>query len=362
MSGLFLRDEILEPVRDRIRRGEQPWAAAQGRLIEAADAALEHPPLSIRDNGGSPFFRLDAVYAGGRDGVYDTEANVESGRLASAVSNRTRDLALAWRFTGEARYAEKALELIHTWCINRSTYMFPTGYVVDAWTPGGRYGGDVVLFLRMNDLFLAAYLLRDYPGWDLRARAAVQRWVRRMIDPQRDLMFFQGREMYNNWEDARLLYLAKGALFLDAPDLLAYTFERWRHILPLKMTAEGELHRETMRTRSMTYTLAALGASAQLAEIARQMGEDLYDVTMDGACLKKAVDYAAYYLLHVDEWPHKLIHPLEQEFAGEGGRLAVFELAHARWGERRYLDVIDAWGGRPVAEAHATLLYGTPGR
>ena len=359
MSGLFLRDDVLDPIRAKVDRDEEPWTSAYRRLIEAADAALEEPPLSIRDNGGSPFFRQDAAYVEGRDGVRDTAANHESGRLASLLSTRTRDLALAWRFTGQALYADKALELVHTWCVNRSTSMFPTGYVVDAWTPGGRYGGDVVLFGSMNDLFLACYLLRGYPDWDIRARAAVKRWVGQMAEPQRDLMFFEGRQMYNNWEDGRLIYLAKAALFLDDLDLLVYTFERRRHALPLSMTDGGELHRETMRTRSMTYTLKALNETAELAEIARQMGEDLYDVSVDGKCLKKAVDYAAHYLLDLDEWPHKLIKPLEEEFADRGRPLAVFEMAHSRWGDRQYLDVIEAWGGRPVAQHHATLLYGT---
>jgi len=359
MSGVFLRDEVLEPIRAKAREGTEPWASAYARLIEAADAAINEPPLSLRANGGSPFFRQDAAYVAGRDGVRDTAANHESGHLARLVSSRTRDLALAWRFTGRADYADKALELVHAWCINNNTRMFPTGYVVDAWTPGGAYGGDIILFGSLNDLFLACYLLGGYPGWDVRARAAVKRWVRRMTDPQRDLMFYEGREMYNNWEDARLLYLAKAALFLDDLDLLVYTFERWRHILPMRMTDQGELPRETMRTRSMTYTLGALTSTAQLAEIARQMGEDLYDLTVDGKCLKMAVDYAAHYLLHLDQWPHKLIKPLEQEFSEHGRPLALFELAHTRWGDRQYLDVIDAWGGRPVTQHHATLLYGT---
>ena len=357
MSGLYLREELLAPIREKVRAGREPWAAAYARLIEAANEALTQEPVCIRDNGGSPHFRQDAAYVEGQDGVRDGAANHASSRLGHVAGRRARDLALAWRFTGEARYADKALEQIHTWCINRSTYMMPDGMVVDAWTPGGRYGGDVVMFAAMKDLFLAGYLLRDYPGWNLRARAGVKRWVRDMVAPQRELMFYQGREMYNNWEDARLLYLAKAALFLDDADLLIYVFERWRHTLPMKMTETGELHRETMRTRSMTYTLASLDGTAEIAEIARQLGEDLYDLTIDGKNLKLAVDYAAHGLLHIDEWPHQLIRPLSEEFADRAARLGVFELAHARWGEKRYLDVIEAWGGRPVIAGHATLLH-----
>jgi hypothetical protein len=237
--------------------------------------------------------------------------------------------------------------------------MFPTGHIVDAWTPGAQPAGDITLFGAFHDLFLAAYLLAGYPGWNVSARAAVKRWVKAMIDPQRERMYYDGREMYNNWEDARLLYLAKGALFLDDLDLLVEVFDRWRLILPPKMTDEGQLHRETMRTRSMQYTLFALDSAMQVAEIARQFGEDLYDCTVNGRGLRKAVDYAAHYLLHMEEWPFQMIEPLA---TGRGGlnHMGLFERAAARWGEHPYLDVIAAWGGRPVTAGHATLLYAPP--
>ena len=356
MSGRFLSGEYLEAIRRRAGAGEQPWADAHARLVAAAEEALQQAPLSVRQNGGSPFFRQDAVYVPGKDGVVNPEANRKSGELAGQLSRCSLTLALAWRLTGEPRYADKALQLIHAWCINQNTYMNPTGRMVDSWTRGAEFGGDIILFGCFPGLFQAAYLLADYAGWDLCARAAVKRWVRAMIDPQRSRMFYEGREMYNNWDDARLLYLAKGALFLDDLDLLIEVFDRWRLILPLKMTDEGELPRETMRTRSMHYTLFALHSMTEVAEIARQFGEDLYDCEVNGRGLKKAVDYAARYLLHMDQWPFQMIQPLADDRGGVN-HMGLFEMAAARWGPHPYLDVIAVWGGRPVTAGHATLLF-----
>ena len=288
----------------------------------------------------------------------DPQGNFECRRLAIQLSRVCMDLALAWRLGGEARYADKALQLIHAWCINRNTYMFPTGCVVGPATPGAPANGDITIFGAFHDLFLACYLLEEYPGWGVRPHAAVKRWVRDMIEPQRQPMFFEGREMYNNWEDARLLYLAKGALMLDDMDLLIAVFDRWVHTLPLKMTDAGELPRETMRTRSMHYTLFALDSMTQIAEIARQFGEDLYDTAVNGKSLRKAIAYAAHYMLHIDEWPFQMLEPLNVDVASLN-HLGIFEMAHARWGGQQYLDVIAAWGGRPVAACNATLLYGT---
>jgi Alginate lyase len=356
MAGRFLSETYIADIRAKVAGGKEPWAAGHKALIAAADVGLTQAPLSVRDNGGSPYFRVDAIYVTGKDGVMDASANMDSRTLAAKTSKVSLDLALAWRFTDAPRYADKALELIHAWCINRSTYMFPTGRTEDSWTQDGKYGGDIVMFHSFWDLFLAAYLLQDYPGWNLLAHSAVKRWVKDMIDPQRPEMFFQGREMYNNWEDARLLYLARGALVLDDLELLTYVFNRWQHVLPIKMTDEGELHRETMRTRSMTYTLASISSTLEIAEIARCHGVDLYDLSAGGKCFKTAVDYAAKYLLDMDSWPFEMIHGMA-DLEGNA-RLGSFELAYRQWGETSYLDVLSAYGGRPVAGTHATLLYG----
>jgi hypothetical protein len=57
----------------------------------------------------------------------------------------------------------------------------------------------------------------------------------------------------------------------------------------------------------------------------------------------------------MDQWPFQMITPLKGDRSLY--HMGLFEMAAARWGEHPYLDVIAAWGGRPVAAGHATLLY-----
>ncbi len=356
MTVRFLNHERFENIRAKVADGIEPFASAHAELLKAAEEALDAPAPSIQQNGGSPYFRQDAAYVPGQDGVKNTEANHESSRLASEFSRLSFDLAVAWKLTDEEKYADRALELIHCWCLNQNSKMFPTGRVDDHRTDGLGYGGDIVMFGSLHRSFLAMYLLDDYGGWDIRAHAATRRWVRRMVDPQRELMFYNGIPMYNNWEDARLLYLACGALFLHDLALLIEVFRRWREIIPVKMTDEGELPRETMRTKSMHYTLFALHSTTFVAEIAKACGEDLYGYEFNGKCLKKALDYAAGYLLDMEKWPFQMLQPLE---AGkESAAFGTFEMAHAHWGDRRYLEVLGKWPGRPVHRGRETLLFG----
>ena len=355
MDRGWLSEGVFEAARGRIGRNWPVAVAARDELLRRADAALTETPVHVRMASGSPEFRQDGVYIPDRDGVRNPKSDMRCGHLAHRFSNAALDLAVAWRLTRDARYAERALAWIHTWCINENTRMFPTGRVVDMATPGLPYGGDVVLFLPFIRAFHAMALLNGYAGWGLPQRAAVRRWVRQMIEAQRRRMFFEGVEMTNNWEDARLAYVGFGAAALDDADILLEVFERWKDIVPLKMTDEGQLPRETMRTRSMHYTLAALRLMLIVAELGEGYGFGLYDYSVNGRSLRRAVDYAATYLLDMSAWPFEMIEPLNATGRpSEPG--AVFEMAYRHWRDPRYRQVIMAWGGRPVADGHVTLL------
>ncbi len=345
MAGRYWSERRFDSIRQHVAAGEEPWASAHAAMMKSAEQAMTIDPLHIRQNGGSPWFRQDAVYIPGQDGVRNPESNCGSSGLAKRAGHACLVLAIAWRIVGDTQYADKALQLIHAWCIDQNTRMFPSGFVIDAATPGMGYGGDIVLMAAFPDMFLAMYLLADFDGWNLPARAAVKRWVRQMIDRQRPLMFYKGYDMYNNWEDHRLEYLATGALAIDDADLLLEVFSRWRDIIPMKMTDEGILPREAERTRSMHYTIFALNGMARVADIAAGYDIDLAGTVINGRSLKLAVDSAAGYLLDMSRWPHQMIEPLDKK-----PDLTVFEVAYARWGEERYLDVINAHGGRPVGD------------
>lgn len=356
MDRGWLSEGVFEAARERIERKWPVAQAARDELMRRADAALTEPPVHIRMASGSPEFRQDGTYIPNRDGVHNPKSDRRCGQLAHRFSDTVYDLAVAYRLTRDARYADRALAWIHTWCINENTRMFSTGRVVDMATPGLPYGGDVVLFSGFIRAFHAFALLNGYAGWGLSQRAAVRRWVRQMIEPQRRRMFFDGDEMTNNWEDARLAYVGFGAAALDDADLLLEVFERWKDIVPLKMTDEGQLPRETMRTRSMHYTLAALRLMLIVAELGEGYGLGLYDYSVNGRSLRRAVDYAAKYLLDMSAWPFEMIEPLDANGQPSAPRV-VFEMAYRHWRDPKYRQVILAWGGRPVADYHATLLF-----
>ena len=354
MHSIFLSREHVDAVKARAAAGEAPWAEALAQLLADGQTALTQPVLSICQNGGSKHFRQDAVYVPGHDGVVNPQSNRESRHLATRMGETCLTLAMCWRLTGEGRYADKALQLAHAWCLDRATCMFAEGRVDDPWTPGLGYGGDITLFGAFHDFFLACHILDGYPGWEIRAHAAVRRWIRAMVEPQRPTMFHEGVEMYNNLDDSRCVYLLNGALALDDLDLAIEVFQRWAHTLPVKMTVEGELPRETMRATSMGYTLLAVCKTLHVGHVGERFGVGLLDLNVNGRTIRKAVDYVAHHLLHPEEWPFRMIKSLPEQMSLVG---RTFEVAYRQWGDPTYLDVLKTFDKRPVR--FATLLYGS---
>lgn len=356
MPCRILSEADVAHIRARAVQPADPCAEALAELRAKADQACAGKPVDVRQNGGSPWYRVDATYLQGKDGVFNTDSNMESMRLSHEAGARALTCALAWRLTDQPRYAEAALRQIAAWCLDQATRMFPSGRVVDPFTSGGGnlYGGDIHIFESFPSFFLACNLMQSCPQWKLAPRGAVKNWIRDMLAVQRGPMFHDGYEMTNNWEDARLRYLGCGAAAIDDCELLSYVFDRWRLTLPVKMTEAGELPRETERTRSMTYTLMALFLSTVNAELAWRHGIDNYAYTAQGRTLRLGIDFAARGLRDMKAWPFQMIEPLPGTL---GDRLLIFALAGRRYQTDAYQDVIERWGGLSAISPAGRLLW-----
>lgn len=306
-------------------------AAAYRDLIARAGRALAGKPGSVIDKRSLPvsgdkhdyvslarYWWPDPANPKGayvrRDG--QTNPEIESDRFdRSALSRMARSadvLALAYYYSGEARYAGGAAAVIRAWFLDPATAMNPNMNHAQA-VPGiadGRPAGvlDGASFIAVID---AAGLIAPSGALTPAEEAALERWFSRYIDWLLTSPNGRGERAAKNnhglWYDAQL---ARFALFARRPDVarrVAAAFPKAR--IDRQIDPSGAMPAELTRTRSFHYSLYALAAAYDVADSAACLGIDLYDhVGAKGRSLRKATGHVAAYRNRAADWPYKEMH------------------------------------------------------
>jgi hypothetical protein len=233
----------------------------------------------------APYWWQDPAHPAGPYVRRDGEVNPERATDQFDRSVLTRlvadaeALGLAYFHTGDRRYAAKAADLVRTWFLDPATAMNPNMNFAQG-VPGvaeGRAEGvlDSSGFMKVID---AVGLIGPARTLNDRETKALEHWFSRYLDWM--LSSENGkaeRAAKNNhalWYDAQLIHFA---LFARRPDIaekavLAFPRER----IAAQFAPSGELPQELGRTRSFHYSVYALHAAFDVAELATCLGYDLW--------------------------------------------------------------------------------------
>ncbi len=337
---------------------------AYRELLAKADAALGHGPYSVvtkkrvppsgdRHDYFSigPYWWPDPKQPDGlpyirHDGQVNPERNSDAFDTASmgAMGSDVDSLALAYYFTEDTRYAQKAASLIRAWFLDPATRMNPN--LTYSQAVPGRFPG------RGEGIIDAARLVRVVDGVGLLApsgalsaqeQEGLEAWFRSLVSWMQTSK--QGTEEHakdNNhgiWYDA---LSSDFALFAGEPDIvgkIAAAAPEQR--FALQIAKDGSLPRELERTRSLHYSHFALEAGFTLAQLAECVGVDLWHYqTADGRGLRKAMDFLLPYAGHEDSWPYEEIQTESRSGKKHDGGDVLFygTFMRAAWayGEPRY--------------------------
>lgn len=283
-----------------------------------------------------------------RDGERNPEVDTGTDRQdVEKVYDSTYDLSLAWYYTGQRKYAEKAASVLRTWFLDPATRMNPN--LNHAQFIPCKYDGRAIGIIDFSQSFTSvldaiAILNTGAPGWNRQDQSAMRAWN---VDFRNWLMNSAfGKEEgaaknnHGTFYDMQLAALAHATgekalarrIVLDA---------RAKRIDP-QIAADGSQPLELTRTRSWHYSTFTLVAYTRLAAVGRHVGVDLWSYEgPDGQSLFKAVDYLLPAASGAAPWPHP-----DLEFR----RYAATDVVHAA-----------ADAGDPEARAVVARLEPPPG-
>jgi hypothetical protein len=371
----------MQQTKQRLDRGDRQLRRAVAALTARADRWLDQGPWTVVDKprpapGGDVHDYLSQApywwpsqapttdnpwgcpYVQ-RDGERNPE--VDSGTDRQDVEktfDSAYDLSLAWYYTGDRRYAEKAGHVLRTWFLDPDTRMNPN--LDHAQFIPCKYDGRAIGIIDFSQSYTAvldaiALLETGAPGWSRTDRTAMTRWNADFLDWLAHSDFgTQEAAATNNHGTFYDLLLAGLAYATGDKGLARRTVldARARRIAP-QIAADGSQPQELARTRSWHYSTFDLVAYTRLADIGRHVGVDLWAYRgPDGQSLFKAVDYLLPAATATAPWPHP-----ELDFH----RYAATDVVHAAADAgdsraRRAVPLLqeppggDLWALRPAAE------------
>lgn len=327
----FLSLNDLQRVKQQLAQHQAapPTIDAWHQLKQQADNALKHPNPSVTDKVMLPpsgskqdYLSLSAYWwpdANSADGLpwqrRDGEVNPASKNEQSdgvRLARFTADfqaLTLAWYFSGDQRYADKALAMMRHWFIDPASRMHPNLNFAQG-IPGrsaGRHDGVLDGRYFATRVVDALTLLRNAPGWQPADQQAMHLWFSEYLHWLRhNPLALQEAAAANNHGSWYCTQVAGIAWYLGDRETVKAMVELARSKIALQIRADGSQPAELARTRSFHYSYFNLQALTALAQLAGKAGlDDLWHSQQQSGSLLAALDMMAPYSDASKVWPWK---------------------------------------------------------
>lgn len=332
---------------NRTRLAEPLYDASYSALISRADSLLPLRPLSVTDkektapSGDRHDYLSQARYFWpnpdtpdglpylNRDGVTNPEIERLDRIPLGKTAERVATLSLAYYFSGDERYADKAAQLLEAWFLDPATAMNPN--LEYAQTVPGLNGGkgrcygllDAYSMVEMLD---GVQLLSGSKAWTPEKDAELRKWFGTLARWMRDSP--QGKEESRQANNHSTVYDAELAAFAayGGDEALA---RRILSDVPLRRIAtqikpDGTQPEELWRTLSFGYSQYNLTHFLDMAQMARTLGVPFpltEAPTEDSGSVADALLFLTRYAGHNGEvWPWQQIsgkEEKEQELAAD---------------------------------------------
>jgi hypothetical protein len=327
----FLLDaKYLAATRQRINEGDTNVAPALDQLKRDADEALHAGPYSIVNKGitppsgdkhdymsMAPYYWPDPSKPAGapyirRDGERNPEIRkVPDHRVMDEMAGTVETLALAYYFTGNEAYADKAAIVLRAWFIDPPTRMNPNLQFAQAVSGVNTGRGTGLIESRsLARVVDAIGLLAGSKAWTAEDQHGLEDWyssfLKWMLESKNGQAESAAKNNHGSHYDVQITSFM---LFLGKRDEAKKVIETARtKRIDRQIEADGTQPLELVRTRSWGYSIFNLGALMDLGTLGDELGVDLWHYkNPNGAGIRTALDYLIPFDLDGKKWPHQQI-------------------------------------------------------
>lgn len=255
---------------------------------------------------GLPYIRKDGV----SNPEIDKYDRGSLGTMAKSVTN----LSLAYYLTSDEKYAEKAVENLRIWFIDKGTRMNPNmnfGQTIPGRNNGKGRGEGLIDTYSFVEMLEGIELMKNSPTFTESDGASLTDWFGSFLDWMLTSEIGHDEfEAKNNHGTAFDVQVVRYAMFVGK-EYLAKQFinEFPARRLFKQIEPDGSQPLELARTKAFGYSVFNLTHFLDMCGLAKSLKIDLYDTqSSDGRSITKAIDFLAPYLGKTsDEFPYKQI-------------------------------------------------------
>ncbi|MDB5325609.1 MAG: Alginate lyase [Phycisphaerales bacterium] len=291
-----------------------PLAGNLKKLLRDAEKQLAAGPFSVMDKKSippsgdkhdyasmAPYFWPDPSKPDGlpyirKDGEFNPERMQYDLEPMDRMGTAAQVLGLAYYFTGQAKYADRAAVLIRAWFLDPATRMNPN-VRYGQFHPGSASEGvasGVLETMRLVRALDGAALIAGSGALNEADYAGLKHWVGQYVEylqtsPQGHAELNSG----NNHETWCSVQIATYLLYLDRRDeAKALIDAKYRHLIDSQIEADGQQPHEMARTGPLHYSRFNIVALMELARLGDRVGLDLWHYqNPKGGSLRTALDW-----------------------------------------------------------------------
>jgi hypothetical protein len=329
----------MKKVKKDIKNTSSPYYPAFHALMENADDALTKGPFSVTYKnmippGGTkndymsqgPYWWPDTTKPDGlpfirRDGVSNPQAGIDRNQLGNLM-NTTRMLSLAWFFSGDIKYAERAGYLLKVWFLDPETKMNPHLEFAQS-IPGITTGRGIgIIDVRgMYTLVDAITLLESSGAMESTDMEQIRKWFTDFFEWLTTSKNGKDEDDYkNNHSVAYDVIVSSIARFLGNDEYAVKKISEMpaRRIDPM-IESDGRQPEELIRTNAFGYSVSNLSNFFDAGGIGLKVKVDIFSyVNQKGGSLRRALDFLVGYIDREEEWQWQQIGGFERTENGLG--------------------------------------------